>query len=119
MRDQYEILRKVIGDTPTITQKILLKIAEARLAFLDGDSETAIILYQDLIQELQPLGDLWRLGFFQEELADLFIERHSSGDAALAAEWLEKAAASYNTAGLEYYEKTARRKIETLPVDSA
>ena len=85
MRDQFEILRKVIGDTPTITQKILLKIAEARLALLDGDFEAAITQYQDLIQELQPLGDLWRLGFFQEELADLFVERHSPGDAALAA----------------------------------
>ena len=113
--EQFEILKKIIGDTPTVTQKILLLIAEARSAWLDRNYDLALAWYKDLVETLQPLGDLYRNGAFQEETADMLMQRSAPGDPALSRDFLEKAIIEYRSAGLQLYEDIATKKMENLP----
>jgi len=117
--EQYTILKKVIGDSPTVTQKVFLQIAEARHAWLDRDYDLALTQYSELLETIKPLGDLWRIGSFQEEVAEMLVERSSPGDTKLASGHLDKAIEVYRTAGLTYYEENARKKFETLSDTSA
>jgi hypothetical protein len=112
--EQQEILNKIIGETPTVTQKILLLIAEARRAWLNQDYDLALARYKELLETLQPLGDHFRNGSFHEETADMLLERSASNDPALARDFLEKAIAEYREAGLPFYENIASNKLETL-----
>ncbi len=90
-------------------------IAEARRAWLDRNYDLALAWYRELLETLQPLGDLFRNGAFQEEAADMLMERSAPGDPALARDFLEKAIVEYRSAGLQFYEDIATKKLENLP----
>ncbi len=109
--EQHEILNKVIGETPTVTQRILLLISEARHAWLDQEYDLALAQYRELLETLQPLGDLFRNGSFQEEAADMLMERSAPGDLAPAREFLEKAVAEYRDCWITFLREYCFQKI--------
>jgi hypothetical protein len=94
-------------------------ISEARRARLAGEYDFALDEYNKLLESLVPLGDLWRIGNFQEEVAEMLMERSSPGDDKLALGHLKKAIEVYRTADLTYYEENARKKLETLSATPA
>lgn len=117
--EQAEILKNLVGARPTATQKAFLLIAEARSAWLVEDYELAWKKYQELLEALIPLGDLWRLGLFHEEISDFLQARNSAGDRKLAAKHLKSAQEQYRLAEMRFFAERAGRKIETLSTVAA